>query len=127
MGNMPKRNIFQELLTVKGTTKASGANLQSILTPFSENRFGCPFFDRVPSGKITAERWFFCIYCPRLLIAGSACFGSFLSIKTEPPCFKLNETLGMPLPNSFLLTNFGCVSRKNQIILTISNIRSEEH
>src|SRR5690554_7620272 len=80
------------------------------------------FFDRVPSGKITAERWFFCIYCPRLLIAGSACFGSFLSIKTEPPCFKLNETLGIPLPNSFLLTNFGCVSRKNQIILTISNI-----
>ena len=37
----------------------------------------------------------------------NACFASFLSIKAAPPCLKLNDTLGIPFPNSIFETNFG--------------------
>ena len=42
-------------------------------------------FSFVPSGKITADRLCVSIYSDKPLIVGIACFGSFLSINTEPP------------------------------------------
>lgn len=113
-GKLPYLKIFHELLIVTGTTQASGAFLHNIFNPLDANGFGCPFLVRVPSGKITVDRLLFWIYSPIFFSSGNACRGSFLSISTEPPCCRLYDTLGMPLPNSILLTNFGWNSRKSQ-------------
>src|SRR5690606_24464266 len=106
-GKLPFLTIFHELLIVTGTIRAEGANFISIFKPLSRNGFKRPFRLLVPSGKITAERLCFSIYCASFLISGKACRGSFRSIKTEPPFCKLYETLGIPFPSSILEINFG--------------------
>ena len=49
-GNNPFLVTFQQLLIVTGTTKADGADLVSIFSPFSEKLFGTPSLLLVPSG-----------------------------------------------------------------------------
>ena len=88
-GKKPNLKNFHELFIVIGTTYAEGAYLQRIFNPLLANSLGFPFLVRVPSGKITADRFVYSIYSDNFLISIIACLGSFLSIKTDPPWFKL--------------------------------------
>src|SRR5690606_9993390 len=90
-----------------GTKRAEGDCFIKTLSPVVLNGLGAPVRLRVPSGKMTALLWCFSIYCPSFCSSPMDCLGSFLSISAEPPCRRLKETLGMPLPSSSLLTNFG--------------------
>lgn len=89
MGNAPHRVIFHVLLIVTGTTYAEGEYLHRIFSPFSANGLGVPVLLLVPSGNITAERLVVSMYSASFRISESACFPSFRSISTDPPCRKL--------------------------------------
>ena len=106
-GKIPHLVIFQELLIVKGTTCAEGAYLQRVLRPFSAKGRGVPVLLRVPSGNMTAVRLWVSMYWASCLMAVRDCFGSLRFMRADPPWFRLNEMLGIPLPNSILLMNLG--------------------
>ena len=86
---------------------ASGLYFNNIFKPFMLNPLGAPVRLRVPSGNITADLFSAAMYLAKLINAGMDCLGFFRSINTEPPCFRLKEMLGKPLPNSILETNLG--------------------
>src|SRR5690606_14033868 len=89
IGNFPYLSNFQELLMLKGTTKAFGMVANKVSKPLVLKGFGAPVLLRVPSGKITALQLFSAILVPNPLMALSDCTASFLSIRTEPPWRRL--------------------------------------
>jgi hypothetical protein len=60
---------------------AEGAYLHRIFKPLCANSFGFPVLLLVPSGKITAERWYFSIYSPNPFITGKLVLDLFYQLK----------------------------------------------
>jgi hypothetical protein len=60
---------------------AEGAYLQEFLNRFAQTLLAFQFLLLVPSGKITAERWYFSMYSPNPFITGKLVLDLFYQSK----------------------------------------------
>lgn len=103
-----------------GTTGSWSAAASKALAPARLNEPRLPSFDRVPSGKITADRFRAWTRLPSPAISSRAWPASPRSIRAWPPCFRLSDTDGIQRPNSDLATYLGRFENIRPPISTMS-------